>query len=175
MKQLILPKRPLPPYVAKHVQPAIELAYGFLCAKYGWKFGDVILSFSMTASRSVYFDNSQPAYPHRVFGNQPVASIVPRSKLYLYEKNSIGQFKQGVDIGFLLGTTLAIIHELTHHVQFRRGRQVKRDGSGLNKTIVYSELETTANELEFLKISFPEEYQRVMIEENTRGVHHVHA
>lgn len=173
MKTLVLPKRPLPEYVAKHVEPAIELAYGFLCAKYGWQFEDLVLTFSMSARRSVYFDNE--LHPHKLFGHSPVVSIVPRTKLFFYSKPSLGKFKgmkgeyrEAVNVGYLAGIATAIVHELTHHVQFKRGRKPG------NKRVSYSELETTANELEFLKQQFPEEYRLVMIEENTRGVHPVH-
>lgn len=73
MKQLVLPKRPLPPYVEKHVGPAIELAYGFLCAKYGWQFDDVVLVIQPTACRCRYFSNKLKK--HKLFGHQPVATI----------------------------------------------------------------------------------------------------
>lgn len=79
--------------------------------------------------------------------------------MYLYEKNSLGRYRQGVNVGYLVAMASGIVHELTHHVQFRRGPEFNK----LN--VSYSELETTANELEFLKVNFPEEYRLVMIEE----------
>lgn len=157
MKTLVIPDK-LPSYLAKAIDEAVPMAYGFLCAKYGWKFDDVVLLIQPNGRRCFYFDNEKK--PHAKFGHTPVAAIAIKSpKLLLYEKNSIGKYKQGVNIGYTLNIACGIIHELTHHIQFKRGR---KEG---NKGISYSELETTANELEFLKVSSPEWYKLIIITE----------
>lgn len=146
MKTLVIAKT-TPTYVAKVLDDAIEMAYGFLCARYGWKFNNVVMVIQPTARRSRYFSNDRT--PHKVYGKTPVATIACHSKLYLYEKKTLGQYRQGLNIGYLPNIACSMVHELTHHVQFMEGRPM-------------GELETTHNEIDFLKSRFPEWHKLLM-------------
>ena len=93
----------------------------------------------MTRNRSLYY---------KKYGN---VSIAVRHKLHLYNKQSIGLTtpKEGLNVGYVIGTTCAIIHELTHYVQGKEGRK-------------YSEVETTINEIDYLKEADPNWYSRLI-------------
>jgi hypothetical protein len=158
LKQIIIPK--LPPYLKEAVPRAIELGTRFVFEKYGPKtFNDCVLMIRPNSRRGLYFNNQN--HTHRLFGNTPVASISCRSKLYLYEKKSLGRYRQGINVGPLIECACCIVHELTHHAQF------KRNGINQTGTTKGGELETTGNELEFLKKYFPDWYELIMIEEPT--------
>ncbi len=115
------------------INQAIELAYGFLTSRYGWKFDNVQLWFTSTASRSRYYRNSDGE------NGGPVASIAIKTRTYLYDMKSLGirYRNEGLPVGYIISTAMSIIHELTHHVQYE------------NK-LPTGELETTRNEVEFL-------------------------
>lgn len=146
MKKIIIPKTPK--YLDRPINDGIEIAFGFLCAKYGYRFNDGVMIIQPNAVRSRFFANDKT--PHRIHGFTPVVTIATTANLYLYVKNSLGKYRQGVNIGYTLGIATSIIHELTHYVQYLDKRS-------------YSELETTANELEFLRTYSPDWYERIMI------------
>lgn len=137
-----------PAWMKVAIDEAIPLASEFLIGKYGNVFDNVHVVFQPNARRSRYYSND--ITPHSIYGNVPVATISCRSKLMLYEKKSLGSYRNGVMVGPKIQIACAIVHELTHHYQ-----HIVRKPSG--------ELETTANELEFLKLKFPDWYKIVMI------------
>lgn len=150
----------VPHYLEEPIKEALYLAKGFLYRKYGHQvFEDLVVVFSPACRRGMYFANIKQH--HRLFGHTPVARISCKDKLYLYPKASLGKYKQGVPVGFTVEIACCIVHELTHHIQF------KRDGVTTKGRVRGGELETTANELEFLKKYFPDWYRLVMIEEPT--------
>jgi len=138
-----------PVWLKSAIDTAVPQAREFLIGKYGAIFGNVHLVFQPNSCRSRYFRNKNK--PHKVFGHEPVATISCRSQLYLYTKNSLGKYKDGVNVGPTVQICCAIIHELTHHYQY-------------HVNISRGELETTANELEFLRIKYPDWYKLIMIE-----------
>lgn len=117
----------------------------------------MILLIRPNARRGMYFTNQSS--PHSKYGYTPVASVSCNSKLYFYEKKTLGKYKQGLNVGPLIEMGCCIVHELTHHTQF------KKNGLSKKGNFLGGELETTANELEFLKLYFPEWYDLIMIEE----------
>ena len=140
-----------PAYLKTAIDAAIPMASEFLISKYGHIFDNVHLVFQRNSTRSRYFPNK--IKPHKDYGHDPVATITCRSELLLYERKTLGKYKRDVNVGHTIQIACAIIHELTHHYQWynniRRG-----------------ELETTANELEFLKQKFPDWYKLIMISSN---------
>jgi hypothetical protein len=155
LKEIIIPR--LPRYLDKPVAEAVKLGTGFVFEKYGKDtFADCILVIKPNSRRGLYYNNQ--ITPHLVFGKTPVATISCRSRLYLYEKKTLGRYKQGVNVGPKIECACCIVHELTHHVQFKRNGISKR-GATLG-----GEKETTANELEFLKKHFPEWYEFIVLE-----------
>ena len=93
----------------------------------------------MTRNRSLYYNKN---------GN---VAIAVRHKLHLYNKQTVGLTtpKQGLAVGYVIGTTCAIIHELTHYIQGMEGRK-------------FSEVETTQNEIDYLKEKDPYWYSRLV-------------
>lgn len=145
MKKLVMPDK-LPKYLDQPIKEAIQISYGFLCSRYGYKFDNVNLVLQPTANRSRYFNNK--GNQHAKFGGEPVATISLRNTLMLYRFKSLGEYVECIKVDYTTQIACAIVHELTHHVQFLEGRSA-------------SELETTRNELDLLKLSFPEWYKRI--------------
>jgi hypothetical protein len=144
---LIYPKT-CPAWLKKAIDEAVPLASEFLINKYGDIFANVHVMFQPNAVRSRYYPNKTK--PHKVFGLEPVATISCHSKLYLYTKKTLGKYKDGINVGPIVQIACSIIHELTHHYQYVAD-------------IPKGELLTTANELAFLKVKFPEWYKLIMI------------
>lgn len=145
--KIIYPKV-CPTWMKTAIDTAIPQATEFLIGKYGPIFDNVHLVFQPNAIRSRYFANKKT--PHKDFGHEPVATISCRSELHLYTKNSLGKYKSGVNVGPTIQICCAIIHELTHHYQY-------------HVNIPRGELATTQNELEFLKLKYPDWYNLIMI------------
>lgn len=150
MKQLILPKS-LPSYLVKPVNDSIEIAYGFMCAKYGYRFQGITLVFRPVSRKSCFrrrWNNETESF------DKCSAEIAMTPKIWFYKRATIdkqfGQVRQGVNIGYTLNMAAAIVHEFTHYIQYLENRK-------------YSEVETTANELEFFKVCFPEWYKRIVL------------
>lgn len=152
MENVIMPKK-VPGYLSKAINEAVPMALKFLEDKYGKRFDNVKLLIQPNSRGSHYFSNSHR--PHKKFGSVPVAGICTRGELLLYEKKSIGEYRDGFRVGPMIQTACSIVHELTHHIQFLEKRK-------------YSEVETTKNELDFLKMKFPEWYEMIMIEEKQK-------
>ncbi len=130
MKSLLI--RPNMPKVAREkIEPAIQKAYGFLCAKYGYRFDDVKLIFTHTANRSKYYNYSK------------TAKIAMGTRMWTYDRKTVGVTAHGLMVGYELATTTAIIHELTHHIQNLEKRKM-------------SEVETTQNEIDYILQAEPE-------------------
>jgi hypothetical protein len=145
--KLIYPKT-CPAWLRNAIDTAIPLASDFMTSKYGAIFDNVHILFQPNAKRSRYFRNDKRE--HKDFGHEPVATITCRSELLLYEKKSLGNYKKAVTVGPTVQIACALVHELTHHYQY-------------HMNIPRGELETTANELEFLKAKFPDWYKLIMI------------
>ena len=75
--------------------------------------------------------------------------IANRSELYLYEKKSLKLKRYSLNIGNYIQILCALVHELTHHIQYNENR-------------TRSELETTKNEVEFLRVFYPDIYNQLI-------------
>ena len=138
-----IPNR-MPKYMKMAIHDAIPKAFDFIRSKYGDKFDDVIMVFQPYATRSRYYSNATT--PHPKWGSKPVVTISCKSILHLYEKKSIGDYKTEINVGSKIQIACSLIHELTHHAQYLERR-------------IYSEVETTKNELEFIRIQHPDWYK----------------
>jgi hypothetical protein len=98
-------------------------------------FGNVEYIFSGGYNRSRYFRNELKNAKYLA----PNVCICTRATLYLYDKKSLGIKKRKLFVGSTVQIMSSLVHELTHHVQYETGI---RKGN---------ELDTTANELEYLK------------------------
>lgn len=91
--------------------------------------------FSAGYKRSRYFRNNRTEGKYVA----PNACICTRAKLMLYDKKSLGIKNSILVVGSEIQIMCALIHELTHHAQHEKD---ERKGN---------ELDTTANELKYLK------------------------
>lgn len=75
----------------------------------------------------------------------PIINIKVGTLLVLYNRKSVTLTtpEQGLNVTVHISLMCAYIHELTHHIQFLQGRR-------------YSEVETTMNEINYLKEFHPE-------------------
>lgn len=129
-------------YINQHakvaIQPAIERAYGFLCARYGYRFDDVNLIFVPEHIRGRYKPKESIRKGNlRQWREVATAKISTRSFWLSYSRKSIGVTANKLPVGYEIGTALVIIHELTHHIQAIEHRK-------------FSEVETTQNEMDFI-------------------------
>jgi hypothetical protein len=102
--------------------------------------------FSGASCRSRYFRNNESLNAKYLF---PCVCICTREQLYLYSKPSLGMKKTSIWTGAQIQIECALIHELTHHVQYELNT---RKGN---------ETDTTANELTYLKEFYPEDYKEI--------------
>jgi hypothetical protein len=79
----------------------------------------------------------------------PTACISTRSELILYDKKSLGIKKTNIFVGCQIQMICALIHELTHHVQYEQGIRIG------------NELDTTRNELLYLKENHLQYYNKI--------------
>lgn len=130
----------IPQWAKPKIDTALNSALQWLRQKYpDIDFDKAQLNISMTRNRSLYYNKN---------GN---IAIALRHTLYLYNKQTVGLTtpKEGLAVGYVIGTTCAIIHELTHYVQGKEGRK-------------FSEVETTQNEIDYLKETDPFWYNRLV-------------
>lgn len=122
------------------VNNAIPKAIAFITEKYPHiSLAEVRLNFSTTRNGSRYYhaDGS--------------INIRCSDKMFLYRKATCGLTTppQGLLIGCEINTACAIIHEITHYIQ------------GIEKR-KFSEVETTQNEIDYLKQHEPFWYNRLI-------------
>jgi hypothetical protein len=122
-------------------------AVNWMQAKYpDINFNNVEFIFSAGYSRSRYFRNEAMNAKYI----NPNVCISTRALLMLYNKPSLGIKKNKLFVGSSVQMMCSLIHELTHHVQYERNI---RKGN---------ELDTTANELEYLKQYHPNYYGKLV-------------
>ena len=97
-------------------------------------------------NRSRYFPNQLENAKYMA----PNVCISTSATLRLYDKKSLGIKKTSVFTGSEIQIVCALIHELTHHVQYETN---VRKGN---------ELDTTANELEYLKQFHTSIYNKIL-------------
>lgn len=131
--------------VAEKIPDYIGIATNWLKGIYpDVNFDNVDYIFSNSYNRSRYFRNASKLNDKYL---APTVCISTRPELYLYDKKSLGMTSTMQFVGTEVQVLCALIHELTHHVQYE---QNVRKGN---------ELDTTRNELNFLKENYPSVYQ----------------
>jgi len=136
------------PKAVQDIPQMIEEATTWMQQRYpAVNFANVEFIFSGGYNRSRYFRNNGE------YGNakylSPTVCICTRPMLYLYHKKSL-KIKQNIlYVGARTQIMCALIHELTHHMQYET-------------KISRGELATTANELEYLKEFSPKDYEKIM-------------
>lgn len=124
----------------------VEKALTWMKSKYpDVNFDNVEYIFSSSYNRSRYFRN-QSGGKYQM----PTACISTRAELWLYDKKSLGIKKTHLFVGCQVQMICALIHELTHHVQYEQGIRIG------------NELDTTRNELEYLKENHLEYYNKIV-------------
>lgn len=140
--------------IRKSVRPEIEAlipalmvtALDWMKAKYlDVDFDKCDFIFSAGYNRSRYFRNELANAKYL----NPNVCISTRARLMLYDKPSLGVKKNNIFTGSSVQMVCALIHELTHHVQYERN---ERKGN---------ETDTTANELEYLQQFHPNYYRKI--------------
>ncbi len=135
------------PDLAAKLPMLLDRALVWMAAKYPTiDFHKSECIFSAGYSRSRYFRNEVSNGKYLA----PNVCISTRATLGLYNKPSLGIKRQWVFVGSDVQIVCALIHELTHHVQYEMN---ERKGN---------ELDTTANELEYLKEYHPNFYAKFL-------------
>jgi len=120
-------------------------ALEFMAAKYpAVNFEGIQYIFSGSSRRSRYYRNAKNA-KHA----QPTVCICTRARLLLYDKKSLKMSIRDLFVGAETQIMCALVHELTHHMQYEMN-------------LPKGELETTRNELEYLKEYSVNHYNKVM-------------
>lgn len=134
------------PQLAEKIPGMVETAISWLQIKYPTvDFSAVEFIVSGNAKRSRYWRNAQPDSKYVA----PNAFIGTREYLGLYNMKSLNIKKTWLLVGREVQTMCALIHELTHHAQYEL--EMPR-----------GELETTRNELEYLKQFHPEYHNKMV-------------
>lgn len=133
--------REIIPFLIKKVIDWMKIKYPDV------NFDNTDFIFSSNYNRSRYFRNEITN------GNyiRPNTCISTRAQLMLYNKKSLKIKRNEIFVGSKIQMECALVHELTHHVQYEKN---ERKGN---------ELDTTKNELEYLFAFYPEIYKRIML------------
>jgi hypothetical protein len=70
------------------------------------------------------------------------------SKWWTYKKKTVGLYADGIYIDLIASLSTQLVHEMTHHIQNCEERK-------------YSEVETTKNEIEWMRVHRPDEYSKL--------------
>ena len=133
--------------VSEKIPQLLTTALQWMKSKYpSVNFDNAEYIFSAGYNRSRYFRNEVANGSYLA----PNVCICTRATLYLYNKKSLGIKKNMCRVGYDAQIVSALIHELTHHVQYETN---VRKGN---------ELDTTANELEYLKEFYPQHYNKIV-------------
>lgn len=107
-------------------------------------FNSVEFIFSSNFKGSSYFRNSDNnKYPN------PVVCISTRATLILYNMKRLKIKNTKLFVGSKIQMICALIHELTHHVQYENN-------------LPKGELETTRNEIEYIALNHSKIYKKIM-------------
>lgn len=140
-------RKSVPIEVADKLPHLLGVALSWMRNKYpNVNFDNAEYIFSAGYNRSRYFRNAVPCGSYLA----PNVCICTRATLYLYDKKSLGIKKNVCRVGYDVQIVCALIHELTHHVQYEIGIRIG------------NELDTTANELEYLKQFYPQYYTKIV-------------
>lgn len=136
--------------LVEKIPSLIERALAWMKKRYPHvNFNNCEYIFSSNYNRSRYFRNEEKNPNSKNEYNKPTVTISTRATLYLYEKRSLKLKLWKLFVGSEIQILCALIHELTHHVQYEEN---KRKGN---------ELDTTKNEVEFLEENYFEYYNKL--------------
>lgn len=125
------------------IEKSIDEAKQFLLSIYpDANFDNIDYIFSHSFNRSRYFRNEIKNELVNCKYIKPTCCIAVRDTNKLYRMKSLNLKYYQVKTGLQVQTICAVIHELTHHIQHNENRS-------------RSELETTKNEVEYLRRYYP--------------------
>lgn len=138
-------RKSVPKDIANKIPQLKQVALSYMREKYPTvNFDNVGYIFSASYNRSRYFRNDS-----NITYSLPNVCISTRAKLYLYEKKSLGIKQTNLFVGSDVQIVCALIHELTHHAQYETEERVG------------NELDTTRNELDYLKRFHSNYYKQI--------------
>jgi hypothetical protein len=139
------------PEITERIPALIDEAANWMQLKYPTvDFTTTEFIFSGSYNRSRYFRNELKAGQGLGKYLAPNVCIGTRAWLILYDMKTLCIKKRKMFVGSEIQMVCALIHELTHHAQYELG-------------LPTGELETTRNELDYLK-EFHPEYHAKMVE-----------
>lgn len=119
----------LPKWQQKVILQAVKDAETFISNKYNIDCFDLV---TLQPSNTCRFAKYSPSVGK-------IRLELKRDTIHLYERKTLGKYQTTIkSVGFLVSYTSQLIHELTHFIQDLENR-------------CFSEVETTQNELEYLK------------------------
>ena len=123
----------------------VQIAQDFLRTLYSnVDFEGINYIFSSNYVRSRYYRNKAKTGKYL----KPNVCIKNDGWLWLYKKKSLKLATYDLHVGNYIQVICSLIHELTHHIQYNENRS-------------RSELETTRNEVEFLRLNYPLLYNKL--------------
>lgn len=137
----------VPKYYRKGISKILKTALEFVSNKYpsvqNWDNIDIVFT-SGTIRRGSYYPNKRSKKYE-----DPGMFVAIGPEMIVYNLKSLGIKKNWIKPGFMIATTCVLIHEFTHHAQHELGMN-------------HGELETTKNELEYLKSVSLFDYKEIM-------------
>ena len=138
------------PELVARIPGLLNEAMTWMKAKYpSVDFGKVEYIFSGSYKCSRYFRNELKNGQGLGKYLAPNACISTRAWLILYDMKSLCLKKAKLFVGSEIQMVCALIHELTHHAQYELG-------------LPTGELETTRNELDYLKEFYPKYHSKMV-------------
>lgn len=144
---MITVRNTVPKYYRKGISEILQTALDFISRKYpnvqNWEDIDIVFTARTRARGKYYRNKNSRKYTH------PGMFVGIRPEMGVYYMKSLGIKKCWIKPGFMIATTCVLIHEFTHHAQHELGMN-------------HGELETTKNELEYLKSVSLFDYKEIM-------------
>jgi len=144
---MITIRKSVPSFVKEEIEGSFTKAIEFMKRKYPEVNFDIDFIFSNTLCRSRYYRNDEKDCKYKT----PTAQICTRDLLMLYDMKTLNIIRRQLVVNENIQIESAIVHELTHHVQYE------------NKLPI-GELLTTSNELEYLKENYYEVWDYLMVD-----------
>ena len=141
----------MPKSTRRNFEEAVIWASMFLKEKYGVDiendapYNILTVKYSKTARFAKFTHTNKPTRGWTYISH---VRITGRTEWLTYQKKTVGLYSDGMRIGEMLGFAIELIHEFTHVIQFVERRQA-------------SEVETTRNEIEFIRQVDPFYYNKL--------------
>jgi hypothetical protein len=130
----------IPKWALPKIMESIKLGTEWITKKYPHiDFSKAIVNFSITRNGSNFWSKNG------------IVNVKVGHKIQYYIRHTVGLTtpRTGLNVGYVIATTSHLIHELTHYVQGVEGRK-------------FSEIETTQNEIDFLREYDPYWYEKLI-------------